>query len=263
MKSKFSKILLLLSLMVSSAALAESFRIEYETLSNDTIAHIEKYKKLETYVKGSHHTTFKFFNLPDGEDYTVRWQRPLLKKKEHHCESSKAMFLKNSQFLNEDIPSFSFVSKGFLPGEKVILSLETKEGEKLGMPVEFFPNPIVQETTNGRSKLLAELSSVNPTCYEITFEGIPSLETLQLHTNSSGEVIDQQFRYTQGSCIGLSPGVIGKKGGFCAFTIKRQNGEKFELKLPWGEELLKHLIGESDQVVTSFSAIRSEPEALK
>jgi len=108
----------------------------------------------------------------------------------------------------------------------------------------------------GGAKLKAELVSLKPTYYEMYLEGVQTFEKLNLRSFSSGETIDNDFHYTQGSCIALMPGVIGKEGGLCDLTLTRQKGAEFKLRLPWGDEVLDYLKGDKDPIILEFTAIK-------
>ena len=262
MKANTIKFPILLLMMVLVKASAENCEFSYETLSHETILQSDRYKKLVKFEPGYHKTIVRISNLPVAESYVLKWQRPLLNKKEHREEWTKEFFSKVSEFLEEDEPVFFISSKGFLPGEKVIFSLETIGGIAIGQPFELFPQPLIQEMRSGKSKLIAELSILSPSRYEITLEGIPSFETLEVCSCSLDEKIETEFVYRQGFCIGHMPGVIGKAGGVCNFSITRQRGDKFQISLPWGEELKKHVSGESKPVVSDFTTITGKSKKV-
>jgi hypothetical protein len=262
MNSKIIQMILALFLVATINASADNHALSFETISKDASLH-KNHKKLEIFDPGYHKTIIRISELTEHESYVLKWHRPLLDKKDHSQECSKNLFLNISKHLGEDGTAFVMTSKGFLPGEKITLSIETKAGTKIGQPLEFFPQPLIQEMRSGKSKLIAELSAVSPSRYEITFEGISSFETLVINSFSSGEKLVNEFQYRQGSCIGLTPGVIGKEGGSCELSIKRQHGDKFRVNLPWGKELSKHLSGESPPVAPHFTTITGKSKELK
>lgn len=241
----------------------EAWKLHAETLSAETIAHSSKYGKLDSFDIGHHKTIIRISDLPDAKSYTLRWERPLLVKKEHSQKYPREMLFHNGELLGENAAIILISSRGFLPGEKVFLALETEDGKAVSQKISLFPHPLIQEKHSGQSKLKGELTSMNPTRYEIFLEGIQTYEKLRLSSFSSGEKIDHEFFYTQGSCIALTPGVIGKDGGFCDLSITRQKGNRFELKLPWGKELLKYLEGEKEPMVLNFSPVEIEKRDIK
>jgi len=263
MNSKIIHVILALLLVATINASADNRVLSFETLSHETLLQSDKYEKIVNFDHGHHKTIIRISELPKDEAVVLKWKRPLVTQKTHTEECRKEQFLKIAEFLGEENPAFLLSSKGFLPGEKITFSLETTGGTAIGQPLEFFPQPLIQETRSGESKLIAELSSLSPSTYEITFEGIPSFETLIMSSFSSGEKLVNTFQYRQGSCIGLMPGVVGKEGGSCKLSIQRQKGEKFQLDLPWGDDLLKHLGGECLPVVPHFTAITGKSEELK
>jgi len=263
MNSKITQMILALFLVATINASADNHVLSFETLSHETLLQSDKYEKIVNFDSGQHKTIIRILELPKAEAYVFKWERPLVAKKAQCKEIPKNLFSEVAALLGEENPAFLLSSKGFLPGEKITFSLETQGGTVIGQPLEFFPQPLIQENRSGESKLIAELSSLSPSTYEITFEGIPSFETLIMSSFSSGEKLVNTFQYRQGSCIGLMPGVVGKEGGSCKLSIQRQKGEKFQLDLPWGDDLLKHLGGECLPVVPHFTAITGKSEELK
>lgn len=263
MNSKIFQMILALFLVATINVSADNHVLSFETLSHETLLQSDKYKKLVNFDPGHHKTIIRISELPKDEAIVLKWKRPLVAKKTQRKEVPKDLFSEFAELLGEENPAFLLSSKGFLPGEKITFSLETTGGTAIGQSLEFFPQPLIQETRSGESKLIAELSSLSPSTYEITFEGIPSFETLIMSSFSSGEKLVNTFQYRKGSCIGLMPGVVGKEGGSCKLSIQRQKGEKFQLDLPWGNDLLKHLGGECLPAVPHFTAITGKSEALK
>jgi len=263
MKFKIALVLFLLNLTLSLRANQETLSLHAETLSAKAVKNSSIYGKLESFDPGQHKTIIRISHLPNAESYILRWERPLLIQKEHFQKYSREMLLRNGDFLGENGAIIAISSRGFLPGEKVNLSLETEDGKMLSQKIDLFPHPLVLEIRGGQSKFKGELTCMNPTRYEILLEGIQTYEKLKIISDSSGEHLENDLYYTQGSCIALMPGVIGKEGGFCDLSITRQKGDKFELKLPWGKELLKYLEGEKEPMVLDFSSVAIEKRDLK
>ena len=246
-----------------TCAQAESFKLSYQTISASEIEKNPKYQNLKQFDPGHHQTIIKIQGLPESENYILKWERPLLIKSLGQREYTKEVFTRLKDFLGEDELLLVTSSRGFMPGEKVTWTLETQDGASISEKAEIIPHPIMLEVPMGGAKLKAELVSLKPTYYEMYLEGVQTFEKLNLRSFSSGETIDNDFHYTQGSCIALMPGVIGKEGGFCDLSITRQKGDKFELKLPWGKELLKYLEGEKEPMVLDFSSVAIEKRDLK
>lgn len=208
---KTVKLLLALFLMMFVHASADSCVLSFETISNQTILQEAKYEKLRDFDRGHHKTIIKISELPEAKSYIVKWKRSLFSDKEQREEWSKELFTTISKFLELDTPALFMSSRWFLPGEKVIFSLETIEGTPIGPPLELILHPVIQESKDGKSKLIVKLPSVSspfsPTKYEITFEGILLPETMSLISTSSGEKLSGEFQYKLGSCIAYGPGV--------------------------------------------------------
>lgn len=239
-----------LLLLLGVKLFAEVSPLSFETISNEEALCYERNKKIDHFEEGYHKTIVRASPLPTSS-CVFKWKRPLLGK-EFSEEFSTELISTISNFIEEGDAVIFFSSKGFLPGEKVTLTLETPDGERIGGPIEFCPHPIIQDMRSGTAKLIAELVLLAPTKYEISFEGIPSFETLKMRSFSSGEVIENEFQYRKGLCVGLLPGVIGKNGGLCDLSIRRPKRDAFEVTLPWGEELLKHHLGVQNNIFNFF-----------
>ena len=246
-----------------TCAQAESFKLSYQTISASEIEKNPKYQNLKQFDPGHHQTIIKIQGLPESESYILKWERPLLIKSLRQREYTKEVFTRLKDFLGEDELLLVTSSRGFMPGEKVTWTLETHDGTSISEKAEIIPHPIMLEVPMGGAKLKAELVSLKPTYYEMYLEGIQTFEKLNLRSFSSGETIDNNFHYTQGSCIALMPGVIGKEGGLCDLTLTRQKGAKFKLCLPWGDEVLDYLKGDKDPIILEFTQISNKVESLK
>ena len=263
MKLKTSCLSLFVFLAISLQTSADAFHLTHETISAASTANLDKYSNLGFFNPGHHKTIIRIHGLPEAENYILRWERPILLKKQYQHEYSKEVFVRLQEFLQEKGMVLVTSSVGFLPGEKVTWTLETEDGKSVSQSVTFSPNPIIIEMRSGKSKLQADLVRLRPTRYKITLEGIGSFEKLRLTTFSSGEKIDKEFYFPQGSLISLTPGVFGKEGGFCDLSITRQKGDQFSLSLPWGEELIDCLGVNSRPIVSDFSPIVSGWWGLK
>ena len=261
MKYKAILLLLFLSLMPLLRADQEDFALHAETLSVETIKRSSKYHHLDMSDAGHHKTILRLTHLPRSSSYILRCQRPLAPMKGKTQKLKREILLGNGELFGEG-EALIISSRGFLPGEKVILSLETEEGNLL-RKISFIPHPLIFEMKDGTSKIKGELICISPTRYEFFFEGIPSNETLKMLSFSSGEFLDYDFCYKQGSCLAYMPGVIGQEGGLSRLTIKKTNGDRFILNLPWGKELLRHLDGDKEPLVVRFSPLLDEIENVK
>ena len=254
---KFFIVLLYASVLVVanlySHEKTRSFPIE--TLSATEIAQSSKYKPLDSFNPGHHKTIIRLHALPQADTYIAKVKRPLIEKETLQYEYSAEMLKNNGKNLGESLPMLLLSSQGYLPGEKITLILETDKGEVVGQAVDCIPHPIIQEMRSGECVLKGELVTLFPTTYHLSLEGVQLFEVLKFSSHSSGEVIEKSLGYSNGSVIALSPGVLGKEGGFCFVTITRQTGDAFKVTLPWGGELMNHLEGKSSPVVEDFTTI--------
>jgi len=238
-----------------TCAQAENFKLSYETISASVIEKESKYQNLRQFDPGHHQTIIRIHGLPESESYILKWERPLLIKSMGQREYTKEVFTRLRDFLGEDELILVTSSRGFMPGEKVTWSLETQDGASISEKVTIIPHPIMLEVPLGGAQLKVELVSLKPTYYKIYLTGVQTFEKLNFKSFSSGETIDRDFHYTQGSCLAISPDVVGKKGGFCDLILTRQKGAEFKVGLPWGEEALEYLKGDIDPITLEFTAI--------
>lgn len=242
-----------------TCAQAESFKLSYETISASEIEKNPKYQMLHQFDPGHHKTIIRIHGLPNYENYILQKETPLFGAiEEKECPAQAFMVLKNA--LKEDLPLICMSSRGFLPGERIILTLTTQDKTSISEKVEFIPHPIVLEAPKGGAKIKAELVNLRPAYYAIQLEGFNTSEKIHLKSLSSGEEMNNDFFYTKELGFSYSPDVIGKEGGVCDLTLTRQNGEKFRLHLPWGEEFLGYSKGDKGPIILEFTQISSKVE---
>ncbi len=90
---------------------------------------------------------------------------------------------------------------------------------------------------NGGPKIRVELTSVAQTNYTLRLEGLKG-EKLVFRSISCDEQIESVIDTSEVLAFGISPQVIGEKGGFVDLKFTRENGEVSEICLPWGTEIL-------------------------
>ena len=239
-------------------ATQNDWKIQVKTLSAKEVSLSFKYRALNLNNYGHHQTMIQISEFPDAESYILRVERPLVSEKVEDQEYLKKALMNSGPLFGENGATINVSSQGFLPGEKIFFTLETKDGKSVSQKVGFFPNPMVKEMRADEAKLKLELTSLKPTRYEISLEGIPVNEKLKLTSQSSDEKLENEFHLPQNFGCGITPDVIGKDRGFCDLCITRENGAQFEIRLPWGMELIEYAEGGRFPPVSNFSPIINE-----
>jgi len=188
-------------------------------------------------------TIIRISNLPDDPDFIMNIKRPLYGKNESQEDYSHERLAEIGKHLGDKAPSILVGSRGYLPGERVIITLLTKDGKSISEPMAFIPQPVIKEMRFGQAKLQAVLVNINPPKYALILEGISMLEKLNFNNWALGERVSSEFYAKPEGCILLHTEVVGMDGGFCPITVIRQKGDQFSLTLPWGSELTRHLEG--------------------
>ena len=88
MKLKAKRLIILL-LAIFMQAKAENFRLSYETISSSMIKKESKYEKLRSFTREEHRTIITIPELPEPENYILKWKRPLFGEIDNQCEILK------------------------------------------------------------------------------------------------------------------------------------------------------------------------------
>ncbi|MGA8164357.1 MAG: hypothetical protein WB791_04940 [Waddliaceae bacterium] len=192
-------------------------------------------------VENLKETTLKVkFDRPLFKDYFSRFpesERPI-----SVIETNKDTMVSVQKILGQEFPVVTMVSsKGFIPGEKFNVSLLDKNNNLLGA-ITFIPYPLEKTSIDGKAKVIAEYSILQPSFYSIKFEGFEKGEEVMFESLSGLEKIPKQKFNTDVPEIGYANGVVNQDGGKSRVTVERKNGEKIVLELPWGKEVLPYIL---------------------
>jgi len=125
-------------------------------------------------------------------------------------------------------------SRGFLPGEKVYYRFRTVDGE-VDKEVWGIPTPAIVRDKDHQVVLKAELVSVMPTVYQISFPKMNEGEEYELKSTSVGNVVRSKPKYHKEKPLLYSPVAGGNsKGGEAILEIRRKAGPTYSIRLPWG-----------------------------
>lgn len=239
------KFILPLLIVCFSASPLAAFQMNLKTIDPQSIRENKEYKGLDKVDKGHFKTLINMSNMPSGKPYTVINDRPVIKSRNIVTVES---------FTKEDLtiahmpdgkvaPCFVVSGKGFLPGERMRVSFQC-EGEEPST-ITLHPNPLYDWNDNCDALIVADLINMKPTVYELTAKGLKNGEKLEF-INLVGRSEDVlHVTYDESKPMRFIPNVKKAFGGTSHLTIVRENGEVFELYLPFGMELSRHAKGKA------------------
>lgn len=182
-----------------------------------------------------------FDNFPKNQEITWFIHRLVAGNKK-----SMPTFRINDQdrILTSDNQEFGVIEippLGFLPGERIRATFQTKSGETISR-VTFIPFMMVSEIPEANLGLMAELVCVKPTeNYELNIIGLQEGEKFVFESKSASETIKRELLYTEKNQLAIMPAVIGQKGGVATINIITQKGT-LSLQLPWGIALVASML---------------------
>lgn len=236
--------------------------LSYTTLSTDTITSSDKYKSLAMADIGHHKTLIRVEKYPHVNALVFKIKRPLLQDQQNEFHVTLKELAYNASLIGESIPSQAISSKGFFPGEKLSIVVETLQGGSKSETLTIIPQPLVAWDRQGKASLSAELALLTPTNYLLKLEGFKQGEKIRFISRSAGEKLEHEMAYNATVGFFHSPEVIGQKGGICEIQIIRENSERIVLSIPWGTEVKDYFYGKREPVITSFPAISSKQKTL-
>ncbi len=220
-----------------------AFEMGYKTFDNGTIKKSDELKGLEKFDKGHYKTLINMEAMPPGLKFTVSNDRELIgamgkQTVESFTREQLTTVRSPSGAL---IPCFVVSGKGFLPGEKVKMKFECEDGQI--STVDIIPYPIHDCNEKGDAFVCAELKKTKPYAYNIIANGFEDGEELELNTVAGKATETVKVTYQRGKPIPYLPNIKKGQRGTSHLAIKRQNGDVFDLDLPWGYELSKYAKG--------------------
>ena len=255
MKPKILLFSMLLGLFSTLQASENNLDVSYETLSINEIQTSPRYHQFNNFDPGHHKTIIRIANLPQTEKIRVKWKRPVFENEEQEYEFPRNYLIDNGHSVGEETFMFLMSSRGCLPGERIVMTISTPDGKFESKPIEFIPQPVVIESKKSNLRVSAELISMMH--YLLTLEGFEVGEKLQFHFPSHGEEVKSDIIYSREMQLIVFPVIFGQKGGVAEAKITRSGGETIKLSLPWGEEVVSHLMGESSPLVSSFTPLKN------
>ncbi len=144
--------------------------------------------------------------------------------------------------LNEPI-RIGFSSRGYLPGEKVVLRLSSKD-KTIFKEITICPRPLVLKKASGEILAKAFLSSHSPelTMYTVDVLGVKKEEEYKIISCSGKEKLQKVVKGP--ISMGITPNVVGDKGGFGELKLCLEDNSSYKLRLPWGSRLTEYSKGD-------------------
>lgn len=220
-----------------------AFQMNLKTIDPQSIRENPEYKKLDKVDKGHYKTLINMSDMPNDKSFTVTNDRPLVKSRNIvTVENFKKEDLTVAHMPDGSLaPCFVVSGKGFLPGEKIRVNFQC-EGEEPSSII-LHPNPLYDWNDNCDALVIADLINMKPTVYELTAKGLKNGEKLEF-VNVVGKSQDTlQVIYDDSKPMRFIPNIKKGFGGTSHLTIVRENGEVFELYLPFGMELTRYSQG--------------------
>ncbi len=132
--------------------------------------------------------------------------------------------------------------KGFLPGEKITIRTKTCNSSDY-TTISFCPRPIIINDAQGKELLSAELINITPAIYCLNFSFNPNNRLVRFYSISGKETLNNFFFQEGPLFIQHIPDTITETGGISSLQLTYQNGDFYEVKLPWGLEFIHYTLG--------------------
>ncbi|NGX42797.1 MAG: hypothetical protein K940chlam7_01085 [Chlamydiae bacterium] len=222
------------------------FFLASETISPNEVKSSSKYSLLDEFDPGHYKSLVKMYNVPQEQELVIKMKRKVLDITNYmeRARFSREQVFVNGDAIGENVAMFTVSSRGFLPGEKCEIIVESQSGKSRSEPIVLTPLPVISKSKNSEASISAELALLYPTTYSISFEGFDPDEKLKITTISYDEKGSGELVFSKKNGFLFTPGVIGKEGGISKITIYRQNGEQISQYLPWGKDLIPYSKGE-------------------
>lgn len=190
--------------------------------------------------------TLNPLGFPLDEEIILSFKRPLLDdKKGEFVPSERFKIGDDGRIIKENkqiVDSLIISSAGYMPGERVGLLFQTTD-KKFKHEMTLTPNPVVIYNKARGLSVRAELTSVNPTTYQLSLTGVPATSEVSIRCTGSADPYEKTFAYNEEEPIILTPGSQGRKGGVILTTIRAQNRGVLKVRLPWGSKLTNYQKG--------------------
>ncbi len=183
-----------------------------------------------------------FDDFPKNKDFIVSYSRAIQKDPGTYKQIDK-LRIDDQNFLTVNEVDKALIYPALPPewlaqGERIKYRASLLDGTIIS-ETSFIPYPITKKSKNGSFDVKAELTSLFPTTYQISYEGLKPDETIHICSISGSEMLN--FDLSANIFIHM-PGILGKSGGISSLESSRNSGDKVILQLKWGDEITKEIM---------------------
>ena len=237
------KIILSAALFCAASLNLAAFEMDHKTFNSKTIKGSDELKGLNDFDSGHYKTIINMSNMPAGVKFTVLNDRAAIGSLGQQTVDTFARedLTTVTSPTGEKIPCFVVSGKGFLPGERVTLKFQAEDGSVSTVNVQ--PYPLYDRNYKGDAFIFAELKDIKPVSYELVGKGLKDGEELEFITTAGKAKETFKVKYEAGKPMVYLPNIKKGRSGNSHLIIKRENGETFDLYLPWGIQLTKFIKG--------------------
>lgn len=186
-------------------------------------------------------TNLLFHDFPKNKEIILSVRR-LVAKNPEAFEEQERFTISDENYIvinNQRAEKYRFLSKTFLPGERIHCRFTTIDG-KFCYETSFIPHPIKVSNKSKSITLDGELIVLAPTTYIFNLKGVKEGDTLTLYLSSYDKSEKLNIKFS-GQGIMVMPGVENKKGGLCKVGLETASKDHIFFKLPWGINLIEYL----------------------
>lgn len=236
-------ILLSAALLCAASLNLTAFEMDSKTFNSKTIKGSDELKGLNDFDSGHYKTVINMKNMPAGVKFTVFNDRAAIGSLGQQTVDtfSREDLTTIKSTSGEQIPCFVISGKGFLPGETVTVKFQAEDGTVSSIDVQ--PYPLYDRTHSGDASIVAVLKDIKPVSYELIGKGLKNGEELEFITTAGKATETFKVKYEEGKPMVYLPNIKKGRSGNSHLVIKRENGEVFDLYLPWGIQLTKYIKG--------------------
>lgn len=238
----YLKLTIFLTLFLSTFAFSETekkpqiefIRLSYASLEEHESVFLESVKPY-----GKHPIVLMDLeNFPTEKRLDVYIHRPLIQDEQESVKLYEFICKEGGENY------ISFLTCGFLPGERIGVTIKTKDGGFV-YKTNFIPNAIRGKNKKEEVLLTAELKTLNEgkCTYALDLSGFSEKEEVIFKSVSGREISEHPMVCSKNCSVLIQPVVKRQKGGVGKVSLTRKSGEVISINLPWGDNLLEYFEG--------------------
>ncbi len=177
----------------------------------------------------------RFKNFPVDTDFRLTVCRSCSLKVNHYMVLTTLRNNSNGTFTADGICKPILIQKvGPVPGERLNYKLLAAD-DSVVATYSFIPSPIITKSKKRRFTVEAELISMAPTIYAISFKGLEPHELVKLQSENNGKLSELYYDPDMHDRIfHFMPGEVKKKSGQVKLTITTNDKDSACLSLTCG-----------------------------